>query len=103
MIGHDETGHNLALDDMPLHDFRHVGFGLNLIPHAFRVDHDARSLGTVIETPGLIGAYDVFQVQPFRFLLKVRVKRFRSKSRAAPTGIVRTPLVCTDENMPREG
>jgi len=102
VIGHDETGHNLALDDMALHDFRHVTFGFDLIPHAFGIDHDTRSLGTMIEAPGLIGAYDVFQVQPLCFLLEVRVKRFRSKLRAASTWIVGAPLVCTDENMSGE-
>jgi hypothetical protein len=79
VIGHDETGHDLALDDVALHNFRHVTFGFDLIPHAFWVDHNTRSLGTMIEAPGFIGAYDVFQVQPLCFLLEVRVKRFRSK------------------------
>jgi hypothetical protein len=56
----------------------------------------------VIEAPSLIGAYDVFQVQPLCFLFEVRVKRFRSKLRAAPTWVVGAPLVCTDENMSGE-
>ena len=102
MIGHDETGHDLALDDVALHDFRHVGFGFDLIPHAFGIDHDTRPLGTMIEAPGFIGSYDVFQVQPFRFLLEAGVERLRSKFGAAPTGIVGAPLVCTDENMSGE-
>ena len=102
MIGHDETGHNLAFDDVALHDFRHVGFGFDLIPHAFGIDHDAWPLGTMIETSGFIGAYDVFQVQPLRFLFKMGVERLRSKLGATPTGIVGAPLVCTDENMSGE-
>ena len=53
----------------------------------------------MIETPGFIGAYDVFQVQPLRFLFKAGMERLRSKLGAAPTGIVGAPLVCTDENM----
>ncbi len=64
MIGHDEAGHDLALDDMALHDFRHIGFGFDLIPHAFRIDHHTRPFGTMIETPGFIGADDIFQIQP---------------------------------------
>ncbi len=99
MIGHDETGHDLALDDVVLHDFGYVGFGLDLIPHAFGIDHDTRPLGAMIEAPGFIGAYDVFQVQPLRFLLEVGVEGFRSKLGTTPTGIVGAPLVCTDENM----
>lgn len=60
MIGHDETGYDLALDDVALHDFRHVGFGLDLIPHAFGIDHHARPFRAMIEAPGLIGTDDVF-------------------------------------------
>ena len=102
MIGHDETGHNFAFDDMALHDFRHVGFGLDLIPHAFGIDHDAWPLSAMIETPCFIRTYDVFQVQPLRFLLEAGMERFRSKFGTTPTGIVGAPLVCTDENMSGE-
>ena len=56
----------------------------------------------MIEAPGFIGAYDVFQVQPLRFLLEASVEGFRSKLGATPTGIVGAPLVCTDENMTGE-
>ena len=100
MIGHDETGHNLALDDVALHDFRHIGFGFHLIPHAFGIDHDARPLGTMIETPCFIGSHDVFQVQPLRFLFEAGVERLGSKLGTTPTGIVGAPLVRTDKNMP---
>ena len=99
MIGHDETGHNLGFDDVALHDFRHVGFGFDLIPHAFRIDHDARPLSAMIETPCFISSHDVFQVQPLRFLFEAGVERLGSKFGAAPTRIVGAPLVGTDENM----
>jgi hypothetical protein len=56
----------------------------------------------MIEASGFIGADDVFQVQPLRFLLEAGVKRFGSKLRAASTGIVRASLVCTDEYMSLE-
>lgn len=102
MIGHDETRYDLAFDDVALHDFRHVGFGFDLIPHAFGIDHDARPLGTMIETPGFVGAYDVFQVQPLGFLLEAGVERLRAELGATSTGIVGAPLVCADENMTGE-
>jgi hypothetical protein len=60
MAWQDETGYDFALDDMALHNFRHVGFGFDLIPHAFRIDHDARPFGAMIETAGFIGTNDVF-------------------------------------------
>ena len=70
MIGHDETGHHLAFDNVALHDFRHVGFGFDLIPHTFGINHDAWPLRAMIEAPGFIRADDVLQVQPLRFLLE---------------------------------
>ena len=79
MVWHDETGHNLALDNVALHDFRHVGFGFDLIPHAFWIDHHTWPNRTMIEAPGFIGADDIFQVQPLRFLLKMGVERLRSQ------------------------
>ena len=99
VIGHNETGHDLALDNVALHDFRHVGFGFDLIPHTFGIDHNAWPFRAMIEAPGFIRADDVLQVQPLCFLLKVGVERLRTKLRAAPTGIVGAPLIRTDENV----
>jgi len=99
MIGHDETGHNLAFNHMAFHNFRHVGFGFDLIPHAFGIDHDAWPFRAMIEAPRFIGTDDVFQVQPLRFLLKVGVERFRPEFGTAPTGIVGAPLIRTDEDV----
>jgi hypothetical protein len=53
----------------------------------------------MIETSGFVGTYNVFQIQPLRFLFEVRMERLRSKLGATPAGIVGAPLVCTDENM----
>ena len=102
MIRKDETGDHLALDDVAFHDFRHIGFCFDLIPHAFWIDDDARPFGAMIEASGFISAYDVFQVQPLRFLLEAGVERFRSELRAAPAWIVRAPLVGAYENMTRK-
>jgi len=60
VIGHNETGDDLAFDNVTLHDFRHVGLGLDLIPHTFRIDHDTRPFGAMIEAPGFIGTDNVF-------------------------------------------
>jgi hypothetical protein len=102
VIGHKETSYDLTSDNVTLHDFRHVGLGFDLIPHAFGIDYYARPFGAVIETSSFIGADDVFQVQPLRFLFKAGVESFRAQLRAAPTGIVGAPLVGTDENMTSE-
>lgn len=99
MIGHDQSCYDLALDNVALHNFRHVGFGFYLIPHAFWIDHDARSFGAMVEAPGFIGTDNVFQIQPLRFLLEVGVERLRSKLGTAPTGIVGAPLIRTDEDV----
>jgi len=79
VIGHNETGYDLAFDNVTLHDFRHVGLGFDLIPHTFRIDHHARPFGAMIEAPSFIGADDVFQVQSLGFLFKAGVKRLRTK------------------------
>jgi hypothetical protein len=99
VIGHDETSHDLAFNDVAFHDFRHVGIGFDLIPHAFGIDHHAWPFCAVIEAPGFIRANDVFQVQPLRFLLEAGVERFRSELGAAPTRIVGAPLIRTDEDV----
>ncbi len=79
MAWQDETGHDFALDDVALHDFRDVGFGFDLIPHAFGIDDDARPFGAMVETSSFISADDIFQVQPLCFLLETGVERFRSE------------------------
>ena len=53
----------------------------------------------MIEAPGFIRTDDVFQIQPFRFLLKISVEGFRSKLGTASTGIVGAPLIRTDEDV----
>jgi len=103
MIRHDKTSHDFALDDMTLHDFRHVSFCFHLIPHTLRIDYDARSLGAMIETPGFVGSNNVFQVEPLCFLLKAGMERLRPKLGTAPTGIVGAPLIRADKNMSCEG
>jgi len=60
MAWQDKTGHDFAFDDVALHDFRHIGFGFDLIPHAFGIDHDAWPFGAMVEAPGFIGADDIF-------------------------------------------
>jgi hypothetical protein len=99
VIRHDETSHDLAFDDVALHNFRHVGFGFDLIPHTFRINDHAWPLRAVIEAPGFIRTDDVFQVQPLRFLLKAGVEGLRPELGATPTGIVGAPLIRTDEDV----
>ena len=99
MLGHNEPCDDVAVYDVALHDFSDVGFSLHLIPHTFRINHHTGPLGAMIEAASFIGAHDVFQVQPLRFLFKAGVERLRSKLGAAPTGIVGAPLIGADEDM----
>ena len=99
MIGHDETGHNLALDDVALHDFRHVGFVGDPVPDSFRVDDDAGSHRTMVEATGFICPHQPFEIQTFRFALEMGVEFFRSPVGAAAARIVLGPLIDADENM----
>jgi len=76
MVRHDQACHDFALDDMALHDFRHVGFGFDAVPHTFRVDDDTRPFSAMVEATGLICTHDVLQIEPLRFLLEMRVEKF---------------------------
>ena len=65
-----ETGHDLALDDVALHDFRHVGFVGDPVPHAFRIDHDAGSQSQWSRQPALFARTNPFRFSRFVSLLK---------------------------------
>jgi hypothetical protein len=102
VIGHDETGHDLTLDDMALHDFRHVGFVADPVPDTFRIDHDTGSHRTMVEATGFICPHQPFEIQTFRFALEMGVEFFRSPVGAAAARIILGPLIDADENVTLE-
>lgn len=99
MIRHQQPGHDLALEDMPLHDLGHIGFRADPVPDPFRIDDDTGAHVTMVEASGFVGAHDAFQIQPFGFTFKVGVEFVRSQVGAAAAGVVFRPLVGTNENM----
>ena len=102
MIRHQQAGHDLAVDDMPFHDFRDVGVRFDAVPHAFGIDDDAGPLRTMIQAAGLVRPHDVLQVQALGFRLEAGVQGLRAQFRAAAPRILRGALVDTDEDMALE-
>lgn len=78
MIGHEQAGDDFALEDMSFHNLRHVGFCADPVPYTLGIDYDTRAKLAMVEAAGFIGTHNTFEIQPFRFALKVGVKRFRS-------------------------
>ena len=99
LIGHQESFDQLALYDVPLHDFFHVSLGRHAIPDPFRIDHHGRSLCAIIETTGLIGTDDAFQVESFCLLLETGVERIGAELGAAAARVIRFALVGADKNV----
>ena len=76
MVGHEQTGHDFAIQNVAFHDFSDIGFRLYTVPDAFGVDHDAGSLSAMVQTSGFIRADDVLQVQALGFRLEAGVQSF---------------------------
>ena len=79
MIWHEQAGNDFAVQDMPFHNFRDVGFSFHTVPDAFWIHDYARSLRTMVKTACLVRADNIFQIQPFRFRLEARMQRFGSQ------------------------
>lgn len=99
LMGHQESFDKFPLHDVELHDFLHVCLGGDAIPDAFGIDHHARSLRTIVQTAGFVGADDPFQVQSFRLLLETGMQRFRAELGTAAPRVIGFPFVGTDENV----
>lgn len=76
MVRHEQTGHDFAVQNVTFHDFGDIGIRFHAVPDAFGIDHDAGSLGAMIETACLVRADDVLQVQALGFRLKAGVQSF---------------------------
>ena len=76
MIRHEQTGHDFALQNMPFHDFRNIGFVAYPVPDSFRINHDAGTQVAMVEAPRFVRAHQPLQVQAFRFALEMGVELF---------------------------
>ncbi len=102
MVRHEQSGYNLALNDMPLHDLGHIGFCAHPVPDPFRIDDDAGPHVAMVEASSLVCADGPFEIQPFRFTLEMGVELFRTQVRAAAARIVLGALVGADKDMTLE-
>lgn len=102
MVRHEQSGDNLALDDMPFHDLGHIGFRAHPVPDPIRVDDDAGPHFAMVEASGLVGADGPFEIQPFGFTLEMGVELFGAQVRAAAARIILGALVGADKDMTLE-
>lgn len=70
MVRHDQACDHFAPDDVAFHNFRDIRLRFDAVPDAFWIDNHAWAFGAMVQAAGLIGADDVLQIEPFRFLLK---------------------------------
>jgi hypothetical protein len=103
MTGHQEPFDDFTLENVALHQFRHIGFGADPIPGALGIDDDARPIFAMIQTAGLIGSNRAFDAQPFHFFFKEGMQPFGSLIGAAPARIAFRSLIDADKNMMGEG
>ena len=99
MSGHEEAFHQFALDHVPFHNFRDVGFIPHPIPDAFRINDDAGAVFAMIQTTRLVGADDAFEPKSLDFLFEEGVKFHGPVIGAAPSGVALGPLINANENM----
>ena len=99
MTGHQEPFDDFALENVALHQFRHIGFRADPIPGAFGVNHHARPIFTVIQTAGLIGPDGAFDPQPLHLFFKEGVQPLGSLIGTASPRVAFRSLIDTDKNM----
>lgn len=102
MVRHEQSGDNLALDDMPFHDLGHIGFRPHPVPDAFRVDDDAGPHLAMVEASSLVGADGPFEIQPFGLTLEMGVELLGAQVRATAARIILGALVGADKDMTLE-
>lgn len=78
MVRHEQSGDDLALQNMPFHDLCDVGFCTDPVPHALRINNHAGTQLAMVKAAGFIGADKTFEIQPFCLALEMRVKIFRA-------------------------
>lgn len=99
MIRHQQSGHDLALDDVSLHDFGDISFRADPVPDSFRINNNAGPHFAMVKAAGLVGSHEPLQIQPFCFALEMSMELFRPQVRATASGITFGSLVDADKNM----
>jgi hypothetical protein len=86
-------------DNVGLDDFFYIGEGHAAIPHAFRIDHDVRTMFALVQASGLIRSHSSFQSALRQLLLEHFLQFGVSRRITASPRMSRWALVPTDENM----
>lgn len=103
MTRHQKPFDDFTLENVSLHQFRHIGFRADPIPGAFGIDHHAGSIFAMIQAAGLIGPNRTFDTQPFDLFFKEGMQTFGSAFGTAPARVALGPLIDADKNMMGEG
>ena len=103
MVRHEQSGDDLAIQNMPFHDLCDVGFRTDPVPYSLRIDHDARTQLAMVQTAGLIGSNRAFDSQPLHLFFKEGMQSLRSLIGTAPARVAFRSLIDTDKNMMGEG
>lgn len=99
MIGHEQSGYDFPLHDMPFHDLCDVCFCADPVPHSLGIDHHTGAEFAMVQAAGLIGTNETFDIQSLGFALEMCVKFFRAQICATTTRIVLRTLVGTHKDM----
>lgn len=103
MTRHQKPFDDFTLENVSLHQFRHIGFRADPIPGAFGIDHHAGSIFAMIQAAGLIGPNRTFDTQPFDLFFKEGMQTFGPAFGTAPARVALGPLIDADKNMMGEG
>ncbi len=103
MTRHQKPFDYFTLENVSLHQFRHIGFRADPIPRAFGIDDHAGSIFTMIQAAGLIGPNRTFDTQPLDLFFKEGMQTFGSAFSTASARVPLGPLINADKNMVSEG
>lgn len=88
-----------TLNDMRVYDLVHVGQAYSAVPDGFGVDHQIRTVLTLIETSSMIGPHFALET-PFRkFLFEHLLEFGLARGVATATRMPGRTYVSTDENV----
>ncbi len=99
MSRHEQTFNQFTFDHVSFHNFSDVGFIPHPIPDAFRINDNAGTIFTMIQTACLIRADNAFEPESLDFLFEERVQFHGSVVGTAPSRVTFGPLINADEDM----
>jgi hypothetical protein len=94
-----QTFYRSTLNDMRLYDLVHVGEAYSAVPDGFGVDHQIRTVFTLIETSGMIGPHFSLETAFGKFLLEHLFELGLARGVATAARVPRRTYISADENV----